>query len=424
MIRFAKRNADKYDGILFYKIDRAARNLKDFVELEELESKHGLPFIAITQPVQNTPTGKMVRRTLATMAAFQTEQQSLDVREGITRRVADGWFPSNPPFGYRTIRPNKRSIVQVHPENGMKVKRIFDLRAIERLLVEEIMDRLFEEGLLYSDSKPKFSRTKVNAILHDRSYLGFVRFRGQWHPGRHEPLIDQVTWDRVRVSFGEQTYRSHAMVYASQLIRCGFCGHAITGEEKSKETKKGTKSYVYYRCSRYRTPGHPRIRLTEMEFDSQLNEMLATLSFPHDESRSWARAVARARLNAGCAETSVRLEEVKRQLSLIEGQREQLLNLRLSGGVTDEMFSRKKDELDERTAILKRQLTNHGQIDQEIEANCQRAVDVFDVLSQDWLTMDRRARQLVLTALFGGFTLEGRTLVPDNRTPLELIRTG
>ena len=127
MIRFAKRNANKYDGLLFYKIDRAARNLKDFVELEELESKYGLPFIAITQPVQNTPTGKMVRRTLATMAAFQTEQQSLDVREGIARRVAEGWFPSNPPYGYRTTRPDKRSFVEVHPQNHTKVRRIFDL---------------------------------------------------------------------------------------------------------------------------------------------------------------------------------------------------------------------------------------------------------------------------------------------------------
>lgn len=54
--------------------------------LEEIEAQYGLPFIAITQPVQNTPTGRMVRRTLATVAAFQTEQQSLDVRGGIARR--------------------------------------------------------------------------------------------------------------------------------------------------------------------------------------------------------------------------------------------------------------------------------------------------------------------------------------------------
>jgi DNA invertase Pin-like site-specific DNA recombinase len=97
-IEYAKRHSHELDGILFYKIDRAARNLKDIVSLEELESDHDLPFISITQPVQNTPTGRMVRRTLATIAAFTTEQQGLDVRDGIAKRVETGWFPSVPPY--------------------------------------------------------------------------------------------------------------------------------------------------------------------------------------------------------------------------------------------------------------------------------------------------------------------------------------
>ncbi|HEX4142044.1 MAG TPA: recombinase family protein, partial [Pirellulales bacterium] len=53
-------------------IDRAARNLFDYVELERLESVHGLPFISVTQPTENTPSGRMMRRTLANMAAFTT----------------------------------------------------------------------------------------------------------------------------------------------------------------------------------------------------------------------------------------------------------------------------------------------------------------------------------------------------------------
>ncbi len=424
MIRFAKRNADKYDGLLFYKIDRAARNLKDFVELEELESKYNLPFIAITQPVQNTPIGKMVRRTLATMAAFQTEQQSLDVREGIARRVAEGWFPSNPPYGYRTIRPDKRSFVEVHPQNHMKVRRIFDFRANQILTVPEIMERLFDDGFFYTESKPKFSQSKVNAILHDRSYLGFIFFRGDWHPGKHEPLVDQVTWDRVRVSFDEQNYRSHELVYASRLIRCGHCGHIVTGEEKFKETKKGTKAYVYYRCSRYRTVGHPRVRLPERELDAQLQKMLAPLGNLSDEADGYVQMVARAILEARCRDETVQVSESKRLLSLLETQRAKLLNRNLAGAVSDDLYDRQSAEFDEQEKALQRQFARHEQISSRIDEVSGRAGKVFDVLANDWLKMERRARQLALSALFGGFTLEGRTLVPDNRTPLELFRAG
>lgn len=424
MIAYAKKHAHELDGILFYKIDRAARNLKDFMLLEEIEAQYGLPFIAITQPVQNTPTGKMVRRTLATVAAFQTEQQSLDVRDGIGRRVAEGWFPSNPPFGYRTERIHKRSIVETHPQNGNKVRRIFDLRATNGLTVTEIMDRLFEEGLFYSESKPKFSESKVNSILHDKAYLGFIRFRGAWYPGQHEALVDQVTWDQIRVSFNEQNYRSHELVYASRLIRCGHCGHIVTGEEKFKETKKGIKAYVYYRCSRYRTAGHPRVRLTEQELDRQLQEMFDSLGDLSDDNRKLVQLVARCILETRFEDEKVQVSESKRLLSLLETQRDKLLNHNLSGMISDERFDQKQAEFDEQERRLRLQMTRQERIGQLVESVCGQAGQVFDVLSNDWLAMERRAKQLALTALFGGFRLENRTLIPDNRTWLELFRAG
>lgn len=92
LIRYAKQNAPGLEGLLFYKVDRAARNLFDYVELERLESEYDVPFISVSQPTENTPSGRMMRRTMANMASFYTEQQSVDVREGLNRRVQEGWF--------------------------------------------------------------------------------------------------------------------------------------------------------------------------------------------------------------------------------------------------------------------------------------------------------------------------------------------
>jgi len=70
LVRYAKQHAPTLDGLLFYKVDRAARNLYDYVELERLESEYGVPFISISQPTESTPAGRMMRRTLANMASF------------------------------------------------------------------------------------------------------------------------------------------------------------------------------------------------------------------------------------------------------------------------------------------------------------------------------------------------------------------
>jgi len=67
LIAYAKKHAVELDGLLFYKVDRAARNLFDYVELERLESEYGLAFISVSQPTDNNPAGRMMRRTLANM---------------------------------------------------------------------------------------------------------------------------------------------------------------------------------------------------------------------------------------------------------------------------------------------------------------------------------------------------------------------
>jgi site-specific DNA recombinase len=423
-ITFAKRNAAEYDGILFYKIDRAARNMKDLMLLEEIEKDYDLPFISVTQPVENTPTGRMIRRTLATIGAFQTEQMSLDIRSGIAKRVAIGWFPSRCPYGYRNIRTNGRATAEVHRENAPKVQRAFELRAYEGLLVEQIAERLYMEGLFYTPSKPRFPETKLYAILHDLSYNGFVKYQGQWHPGLHETLIDKMTWDLVRVSFDEQKYRSHEMVYANQLIHCGYCGHPITGEEKEKVTKAGPMKYIYYRCGRYQRHGHPRVRLREQELDLQVRQMLADFRAERPELQRLIFNTALSRLEDERTSSEVRAEEVKRQLSLIEGQRDELLNLRLAKGIPEDRFAAKQAELQEREDLIRRQVQLMDELRNQNDALAARAPDVFVLIQQDWDTLSRMAKHDILRLLFGGFVLDDRTLVPRNGTPLELFRAG
>jgi len=64
-LAYAKAHAHELSGVLFFKVDRAARNLFDYVELERLEADYGLDVIYVSQPTENSPAGRMMRRTLA-----------------------------------------------------------------------------------------------------------------------------------------------------------------------------------------------------------------------------------------------------------------------------------------------------------------------------------------------------------------------
>jgi DNA invertase Pin-like site-specific DNA recombinase len=424
ILAYAKRHHRRIDGILFYKVDRALRNMRDLVDLEELESKYGVDFISITQPTENTPSGRMMRRQLATFAAFTTEQQSLDVREGIAKRVDEGWFPSRSPFGYQNVRVNGRSIVRIHPQNAPKVQSIFQMYAYQALAVGEIIETLFSEGSVFTPSKPRFSESKLYSILNDRAYIGEVKFRGKWHPGRHDPLIDMETWSRVQVLLGEKVYRSHQMLYAGGLITCGHCGLPISGEVKEKQTKNGTKEYIYYRCSRYTAKGHPRIRVREEVLECQVLRMFEEMEANSDSVRSWFIKVCEHRTRDAHRLAGEKIRESKRQLSRLASQQNELLDMRLALGVSDEQFEMKQDELRQREILMKKQIESCIATRKQAVNFAAKAGDVFKVILEKWPTADFHTKRRILEIIFVKFTLNEKTLVTGNRTPFELLLAG
>ena len=115
---------------------------------------------------------------------------------------------------------------------------------------DSLIDALDEEGVIYLPSRRRFSRSKIHQMLSDRSYIGEVFHKGDWHPGTQERLIDLATFLRVQKLLGGMTYRSHELVYGSGMITCAHCGGPICGERKTKQTKKEPKDYVYYFCPR------------------------------------------------------------------------------------------------------------------------------------------------------------------------------
>ncbi|WP_417384149.1 recombinase family protein [Gimesia sp.] len=424
LLAYAKKYADKINGVLFYKVDRAARNLRDFIALEELESEYGISFISVTQTTENTPAGRMMRRTLANMAAFYTEQQSVDVREGLARRVESGLFVSRAPFGYRNVRVHGRGLIETESGNAAKVRRIFELYAYEYISGEHIPSQLEDEGVTWLPSKPRFSVSKIYSILSDRSYIGEVRFRGRWSPGTHQPIVDNDTWSRTQVLLGRKSYRSHAMTYAGNLITCSYCGRPISGEVKSKKTRKGESRYVYYRCARYTRSGHPRVRVREEEFDFQVMLILSRIhSWLQIAVPQWMHRVAEQQTKADISETIARTKDLKRQKSLAFTQQEQLLNLRLAEEISPDDFVAKKSEIGRRIELLRVAIDDLEAQQREPLERSKSAHLIIGKIRRLWHDGDFTFKRRTLELLFDGFVLEDTRLIPRYRTPLELFLT-
>lgn len=425
LIAYAKKNAAFLDGLLFYKVDRAARNLFDYVELERLESEYNLPFISVSQPTENTPAGRMMRRTLANMASFYTEQQSVDVREGLARRVKEGWFMGLAPYGYRNVRKDGRGVVEVDSEAAANVKRIFHLYAYENLTLDGLVAKMNSEGRIWRKSQPKFPRSSIHNILKDRAYIGELEYNGNWYPGKHEALVDRATWDRVQALLGGHVYNATTLTYAGQFMTCRHCGHPITGELVKKKRKDGgVNHHVYYRCTYYNRKDHPRIRIREADIEQQVLAIFDKMKVENEEVRDWFRMVLASQTRDAQAESLAQRGELQRQQTLLVQQQDRLLNLRLADDIDQESFARKSTEIRDRLASIKLQM---DALDRGHDENAELASKVFELsqtLKQQWLTADYAAKRRILEIVFLNCDLDGVTLCPAMRKPFDVLAEG
>jgi DNA invertase Pin-like site-specific DNA recombinase len=422
-LAYAKRHAKRIDGLLFCKIDRASRNMADWYELEKLRTQYGVRLLFTSLEVSETPNGRFLERALAAVAAYQTEQQSVDVRDGIAKRVQDGLFPSHAPYGYRNVRgTDGRSRVEIEPDQARSIKRAFELRAYENLTVEQICRKLHDEGMVYCDSKHRFPKSKMHDMLQDRSYIGEVFFHDEWHRGTHSPIVDLQTWNTVQASIGNRQQRSHKLLFSNSLVRCGHCFRPITGEKKTKKTSEGLKNYVYYRCARYLAPQHPRVRIPENALEMQAKQLFAALTLPTPAWKTWATNVAITYLRFRSGESKTQQKETLRQVSLIRSRMDELLNLRLTGQIDDQTFDLKKSELKEQESLLAKRAKALKEHSKQIEQKAQTAAFLFDTIRQKWGDWDVDTKHLVLRLVFGSFKLDGKKLVQGDRTPIELFR--
>ncbi len=424
MIAYAKRHCVELDGLLFYKVDRAARNLFDYVELERLESEYQVPFISISQQTDNNPAGRMMRRTLANMASFFTEQMAVDISLGINRRVQEGLFPGRAPYGYQNIRANGRRVIQLNEGEATNVRRMFHLYAFENHTLEGIVKRFKADGVVYRPGNPDWSRTSVHNMLTDRAYIGEVRYRGNWFPGKHAPIIDRATWDRVQALLGNQKQVTHTMTFASDLIECGHCGHKITGEWKIKQTKSGPRDYLYYRCTKYNKPDHPRTRVTEAELDRQVLAIFDKMRIEDENVRDWFRAVLASKTKDAQADTRAQRAELQRQETLIAAQQDRLLNLRIDGQIDDDTFNRKQTELRDRLASIMLQLEVLNRTRDENAELASRVFELSQTLRSKWLTSDYAEKRKILEIVWLNCRLVDATLCPEIRKPFDILAEG
>jgi site-specific DNA recombinase len=193
------------------------------------------------------------------------------------------------------------------------------------------------------------------------------------------------------------------------------------GSERSSGPNRGSKDYVYYRCSRYNADGHPRLQVREEDLDEQVLELFDRLQIKEDKVRDWFLQVLRARVRESQQADRERVAELNRQLSSLRQQQDRLLNLRLLDEIDESTFAAKSTDLRDRIARLSLDVKACDRHRSEKAAQAEKVFELSQTLKEKWLSADVAAKRQLLEIVCLNFRLDGVTLVSEIRKPFDVL---
>ena len=236
------------DKVLVYKLDRLSRSQKDTLMLiEDVFLKNNTDFVSMTENFDtSTPFGKAMIGILAVFAQLEREQIKERMTMGQVARAKQGKFHGSAiiPVGYDYIDGE----LIVNEYEKIQVQKVFELYA-QGFSPWEINQQLTD----FTRKGKPWHVKEIRDVLERKTYLGYVKFQGQWYKGTHEPLITQELFDQVqeirkqkRIAHTDYTRRDgRANSYLGGFLICANCG----GKYSKSMHKKKDGVYNYYVCN-------------------------------------------------------------------------------------------------------------------------------------------------------------------------------
>lgn len=323
------------DGIIIHKIDRSARNLRDWANLGDLIDRGvDIQFVHDQLDLQSRG-GRLSADIQAVVAADYVRNLREEVRKGFYGRLKQGLYPLPAPVGY--LDRGKGRPKEPDPVAAPLVREAFEMYANNRMSLRDLRTELTRRGL-HSRAGGVISMDGLSTMLNNPFYMGIVRIgrTNETFPGSHQPLVSEALFQRVQNVLRGKTNNKvikHDFIFR-RFIRCGACGYHLVGERKKER-------YVYYRCF---THGCRKAVIREQDAEAALASCLDLVQLLPDEI---ADIGGMARELSGAREAD--MERQKRLLAGRLSKCEERL-LRLTDALVDGLIS--KDVFEARRYVV------------------------------------------------------------------------
>ena len=223
----------RIDTILFIKLDRWFRSVKEYYKMQDILDKHHVTWNAILEDYDTeSSTGKMMVNFMLTIAQAESDRTSDRIKFVFENKVARGEaICGTTPTGYK-IENHKL----VPDENAEAVQGIFRHYLTGGSIRSSIVYAREQWGL-------SFYPGTLSALLKNKKYIG--EYRG--NPDYCTPIISRDDFNTVQTMLSQRSIRVNTQtgnVYIfTGLLICRSCGKRMVACCDRRRSQQ-----IYYRC--------------------------------------------------------------------------------------------------------------------------------------------------------------------------------
>jgi DNA invertase Pin-like site-specific DNA recombinase len=378
----------KAAGVVIHKIDRSARNLKDWADLGELIDQGIEVHFANESLDLNSRGGRLSADIQAVVASDYIRNLREEAKKGIYGRLKQGFLPTRAPVGYLDNGGGKPKTID--PVRGPLIRKAFQLYAAGKFTILPLVDELYRLGLR-NLAGTRVTRNGLSTILNNPFYMGLIRIQanGEVYAGNHEPLISKRLFDDVQDMLAGRFHtrtQTHDFLFR-RYITCKGCGYSLIGELQ--------KGHVYYRCH---IRSCPMKAIREEAVSTVVEQRLRTLQFTDAE-----KAYLATRIQALKANWFIEKEKQFGNLNMTFQQTSErlsrLTDAFLDGTIEKEIYEERKTSLlFEKRAIedrLNDLKTGKTSITEEVQKFIELAGDAYSLYQTPITEKKRRLLKIV-----------------------------
>jgi hypothetical protein len=394
-----------------HKIDRSARNLKDWADLGELIDS-GVDIRFANESLDLTSRGGRLSADIqAVVAADYIRNLREETKKGIYGRLKQGLLPMPARTGYLSQGPGKVKLPD--PAQAPMVRRAFELYATGGYNLKELAKKMQDLGLR-NRLGGRVTNQALERILRDPIYIGIIRLKrsGETFPGIHEPIVSTAVFQEVQDVMSGKRHRKtgkHDFTFR-QLFTCEPCGRALVGEVQ--------KGYVYYRCH---GKGCPCRMVPEPAIQKAVIGTLKRLEFTQEE-----RDYCRQRLNGMAQQWNEQRERATQGISLnldqLKQRQTKLTDAFLDEAIDKETFEERKAALLVERRQLEERLNELKNQDGSIERKLRDLLELTSSAYSAYRTAQTAEKRELVKIVSSNRSLNAQSLTFTVSKPFDLIQ--